>query len=134
MRLRSCSLLLVALSMMLASTLIAGCGSSSGPSQAELAAQDKQVQAADRDAAARARVVAVAQGLKRQRELVRIAVLHARRVRRLREARRETVLQLQSAGFAAGNLCAPIRGGGPASRRERRLLRRQLLFELNLRC
>jgi hypothetical protein len=133
MRRRSCSLLLVALSTILASTLIAGCGSSSGPSQAELAAQDKQVQAADRDAAALARVVAFAQRLKRQRELVRIAVLHARRVRRL-QVRRETVLQLQSAGFAAGNPCAPIRGGGPASRRERRLLRRQLLFELNLRC
>ena len=120
--------LTVLLMTLLALTLIAGCGGSSGPSPAELAAQDKKVEAANRGAAAYARVVAVAQRLKRRRE--RRAVIRARRVRRFREGRRVTVLQR----FASSDLCAPIRGGGPASRRGQRLLRRQMLYNLNLRC
>ena len=120
--------LTVLLMTLLALTLIAGCGGSSGPSPAELAAQDKKVEAANRGAAAYARVVAVAQRLKRRRE--RRAVIRAGRVRRFRGGRRVTVLQR----FASGDLCAPIRGGGPASRRGQRLLRRQMLYNLNLRC
>ena len=60
--------LTVLLMTLLALTLIAGCGGSSGPSPAELAAQDKKVEAANRGAATYARVVAVAQRLKRRRE------------------------------------------------------------------
>jgi Flp pilus assembly protein TadD len=111
---------------------IAGCGEKSGPSEAELAAQDKQVLAAGRANAAQARLAAAAHQLKRRRML---ASLRTRRARRLRRARRVTGRTvLQSAGSSAVDLCAPIRGGGPASRRGLRLLRRQMLYGLNLRC
>lgn len=129
---RSRTLGCVALLTVFALMLTAGCASSSGPSAAELAAQDKQVEAAVRAEAAYARVVAIAQRQKRQPESVRIAAFRARRARRLRASRRESVLQ--SVGFVAGNICARIRWGGPAIRRKRRLLRRQLLYNLNLRC
>jgi hypothetical protein len=132
MKCRSRSVGCVALLSVLALTLIAGCGGTSGPSAAELAAQDKQVEAADHAAAAYARVVAVAQRQRRQRERVRIAVLRARQVRRRREVSGWPVLQ--SVGLVPANICAPIRGGTLANRRERRLLRRQLLYNLNLRC
>jgi len=125
-RVASCVLLVLTLAT------IAACGETSGPSAAELAAQDKRVLAAGRANAAQARVAAAAHQLKKRRMLAVLRTRRARRLRRRRRVTRRTVLQ--SAGFTAIDVCAPIRGGSPQSRRARRMLRRQVLFSLNLRC
>jgi hypothetical protein len=126
---------LSAWSALLVVTVIAaaGCGSTSGPSEAHLAAQDKRVIAAGKAGAAQARIDAVAHQLKMRRMRARLAKLHARRVR-LRRAHRPTVFRSAGASTGGIDICAPIRGGTRASRSARRALRRQMLSDLNLRC
>jgi hypothetical protein len=123
----ACCVLLVAVL-----ATIAGCGENSGPSAADLAAQDKQVVAAGRENAGHARLAAAAHQLKKRRMLAALRTRRARRLRRRRRLTRRTVVQ--SAGYTAVDLCAPIRGGRSANRRARRMLRRQMLFSLNLHC
>ena len=119
--------------MLQPSTLV-GCGSD-GPSQAELAAQDRIVVAFARKQMASARIVAAVRAKNRLlRAQKRAAVLRAKPARqRYRVIVREVpvVALIEISPF---DLCGPIRGSASVSKRERKRLRRQALRYLNLHC
>ena len=108
--------------------LFGGCGSDG--SQPDLAAQDKQVQLANRLAAAHARVAEARRLVARERQAT--AQLNRRR---LHASSPRAAVQ---AGLSLDRLCAPIpRGGGKASQlaaRQRERQRRRTLYFLNLSC
>lgn len=109
--------------------LFGGCGSDGG--QPDLAAQDKQVELANRLAAVHARVAQARRLVARERQ----ATAQLNRVRSgATTAARSTV----QAGISLDRLCAPIpRGLGKASRlaaRQRERQRKRTLYFLNLSC
>lgn len=117
----------VALTLMLG--LFGGCGSDG--SQPDLAAQDKQVQLANRLAAVHARVAQARRLVARERRAT--AQLNRRRL--LASAAPRSTVQ---SGLSLDRLCAPIpRGLGKASRlaaRQRERQRKRALYSLNLSC
>jgi hypothetical protein len=122
-----------ALLTILATVTVFGCGSD-GPSAAELAAQDRVVMATQRKQNAHARIVAAVRAKNRLlRAQKRAAALRAKRARkRYRVIIRDVPVPV--AVSVAPDICGPIRGGGPQSQRERKRLRRQALYYLNLHC
>ena len=65
----------------------------------------------------------------------RAAVLRAKRARkRYRVIVNEVIVPAPSVSISPYDLCGPVRGGGPLSKRERKRRRRQALYYLNLHC
>jgi hypothetical protein len=123
-----------ALLTVLAAVAFVGCGSE-GPSKAELAAQDRIVIAKMRKQDAHARIVAAVRAKNRAiRAQKRAASLRAQRARKRYRVIVREVPVVQSISVDPYDLCGPIRGGSPISKRERKRLRRQALYYLNLHC
>jgi len=127
-----------ALLTVLAAVAFVGCGSD-GPSKAELAAQDRIVIAKMRQQDAHDRLVAAVRAKNRAiraqiRAQKRAASLRAQRARKRSRVIVRDVPVVQSISVDPYDLCGPIRGGGPISQRERKRLRRQALYYLNLHC
>jgi hypothetical protein len=123
----------VALLVILSAVTAVGCGSS-GPSKAELAAQDRVVLAKMRQQDAHDRIVAAVRKKNRLlRAQKRAAALRARRPRRTYRVIVRDV-PVPAAVSVGPDICGPVRGGSPLSKRERKRLRRQALYYLNLHC
>jgi predicted small lipoprotein YifL len=125
---------LTVLLAILATLALVGCGSN-GPSQAELDAQDRKVIALAQKQQAHARIVMAVRAKNAAiRAQKRAAAARAKRAqKRYRVIIREVPVTPSISG-SGSSLCGPIQGGGPLSKKERKLRRRQALYFLNLHC
>jgi predicted small lipoprotein YifL len=118
----------------LATLALVGCGSN-GPSQAELDAQDRKVIALAQKQQAHARIVIAVRAKNAAiRAQKRAAAARAKRAQKRYRVIVREVPVTPSVGSQGYSLCGPISGGGPLSKKERKLRRRQALYYLNLHC
>jgi hypothetical protein len=118
----------------LATVSFFGCGSD-GPSQAELAAQDRIVLAKMRKQDAHERLVAAVRAKNRLiRAQQRATAIRAKRAQNRNRVIVREVPVVAQVEISQYDLCGPLRGGDPLSVRERKRLRRQALYYLNLHC